>query len=129
MGKHGGKGRPAEGRGLGAGWLSPSCPLPCAQLLFPLTVTEAGNAQGLGGVQRKAVLRVLDVGHDRHGVEVGLQGQLLQIPPRLHLWVRASMSRTPARCTHTHIPGPQGVPNHLHLILPSLSGQTTPWCL
>lgn len=59
----------------------------------PLTVTEAGDAEGLRSVQREAVLHVLDVGHDWHGVEVGLQGQLLQIPSGLHLqgqgqWVK-----------------------------------------
>lgn len=51
----------------------------------PLTVVQAGDPQGLGGVQGEAVVRVLDVGHDWHGVEVGLQGQLPQIAPGLHL--------------------------------------------
>lgn len=65
----------------------------CFPIPSPLTISEAGDAQGLGRVQREAVLGILDVGHDRHGVEVGLQGQLLQIPPGLHLWGRASRSR------------------------------------
>lgn len=83
-----------------------SCPLPPTQPLLPLTIVEAGDTQGLCRVQREPVLGVLDVGHDGHGVEVGLQGQLLQIPPGLHLWAKASRSRAPWPRL-----GPQGVPS------------------
>lgn len=89
----------------GQGWASLSLPLPSHSSCPPLTIVEAGDAQCLGGVQREAVLCVLDVGHDGHGVEVGLQGQLLQIPPGLHLWGQGQQMkgiRTPS--------GPKGSP-------------------
>lgn len=73
-----------DGDGLLDLAIPPRTPAP-DRLCSPLTTTEAGDTQGLGGVQREAVLSVLEVGHDRHGVEVGLQGQLLQKPPGLHL--------------------------------------------
>lgn len=74
----------------------------------PLTIVQAGDAQGLGRVQREAVLSVLEVGHDGHGVEVGLQGQLLQIPSGLHLWARlADQGR----------PGPLWAPISLRFLL------------
>lgn len=73
-----------------------------------LTIVQAGDAQGLGRVQREAVLSVLEVGHDGHGVEVGLQGQLLQIPSGLHLWARlADQGR----------PGPLWAPISLRFLL------------
>lgn len=50
-----------------------------------LTAAEAGDPQRLGCVQRQAALRVLDVGHGRHGVEVGLQRQLPLVPAGLDL--------------------------------------------
>lgn len=50
-----------------------------------LTTAEAGDAQGLSCVQGQAALLVLDVGHSWHGIEVGLERQLLQVLPRLNL--------------------------------------------
>ena len=50
-----------------------------------LTITEAGDTQSLGSVQREAPLGILDIGHDWHRVEISLQGQLLQILPGLYL--------------------------------------------
>lgn len=82
-------------------------PFPAHSFGSPLTIVEAGDTQGLRRVQRKAVLGILDVGHDWHGVEVGLQGQLLQIPPGLHLWGNTSQSRASAPLTL----GPQEVPS------------------
>lgn len=60
-------------------------PLNFSEPCSPLTIVQTGDTQGLGSVQCEAVLRILDVGHDWHGVEIGLQRQLLQIAPGLHL--------------------------------------------
>lgn len=58
---------------------------PKAQPHGPLTTAETGDAQGLGCVQCQAALRVLDVGHGGHGVEVGLERQLPLVPAGLDL--------------------------------------------
>lgn len=49
------------------------------------TALQTGDTQSLSGVQRQAVVAVLDVGLAGHGVEVGLQGELHQVAARLHL--------------------------------------------
>ena len=46
---------------------------------------EAGDAQGLGRVQREAVLGVLEVGHDRHGVVFELLCRISELDHALHL--------------------------------------------
>lgn len=46
---------------------------------------EAGDPQGLSCEQCQAALHVLDVGHGRHWVEVGLQRQLPLVPTGLDL--------------------------------------------
>lgn len=51
-----------------------------------LTTVQTGDPQGLGCVKGQTVLAVLDIGHGRHGVEVGLQGQLVEVAPGLNLW-------------------------------------------
>ena len=49
------------------------------------TALQTGDTQSLSGVQRQAVVAVLDVRLAGHGVEVGLQGELHQVVARLHL--------------------------------------------
>ena len=85
------------GAGMGFSSLPSTALLPHTQsACFLLTIVEAGDTQGLGCVQREAALSVLEVGHDGHGVEVGLQGQLLQIPSGLHLWARPADQGRPS---------------------------------
>lgn len=62
---------------LGTGWF-------CTHSIT-LTTAKAGHSQGLGCVQSQAVLVILDVGHDWHGIEVGLEWQFLQVLPGLDL--------------------------------------------
>lgn len=109
--------RPTERTGLGGGDGLHDLALSPRTAPAPLTIMEAGDAQGLGSVQREAALCVLEAGHDRHGVEVGLQGQLLPIPPGLHLRGQGQQIK--------RIRAPFGPRSVLPPIPPALSEQIT----